>query len=36
VEVVEDGADEAYDASLIREDADDSGSAFDLPVDPLD
>src|SRR6478735_6699394 len=34
-EVVEDGADEADDAGLVGEDADDPGSSFDLSVDPL-
>ena len=35
VEVVEDGADEADDAGLVGEDADDASAAFDLSVDPL-
>jgi len=35
VDVSQDRADEADDGGLVREDADDAGSAFDLLVDPL-
>ena len=35
VDVGQDRADEADDGGLVREDADDAGSAFDLLVDPL-
>ena len=36
VGVVQHGADEPDDGGLVGEDADDAGSAFDLPVEPFD
>jgi hypothetical protein len=35
VHVGQDGADEADDSGVVREDPDDAGAAFDLFVDPL-
>ena len=36
VHIGQDRADEADDSGVVREDADDTGAAFDLFVDPLD
>ena len=36
VHIGQDGADEADDGGVVREDADDAGAAFDFFVDPLE
>jgi hypothetical protein len=35
VHIGQDGADEADDGGVVREDADDAGAAFDLGVESL-